>query len=791
MNDEKLKLISELLCNRDGDDNILMTGLIMWLLSTEWNKDQLKIILEIDVTNVCGWCWIDYHKDYHNSIRKNGTTPLNIVRGADKYPLMYIQQLFGRLSKELNWKTELAECEQAEKKKMMWVSGRWVSAKNNIKQVFKDIFGSMSKLSESENPQSFWSTRHEWLASGSAGDKGKTFTRDEIEDIVGDRPESQDIKSNKRSWCESMTFNDYRKLFSRDGKQRVVAKIEAIGHTKPEVGAVRGIYGVSTDHYLRESWTANLIESHLKESRADLGLEDYGDGFKMLELQKKSADPDVCFNSFDFSHMDKQHSEATLVDFFTEMKIGLLRKGCETSFCDELITQCDWLVEACQNQYLTTSEGRKKVDGTLFTGARFTMLINTLANIAYHDSVKQTLSNIYGIDVSGKSVHRGDDIVWECDYTSGLLFNSFAPKCLVECKEAKLMLGSECEYLRNSYRKGKVQGSVTRSIGSFISGNWESDSEPNVLDKITSLHANLEVLIRRGFKRDLAQSIFDSQKSYFGKDPVDPDGGTISSMLTRTSRGSGGLGLINWNDNSLYTQLGVDGETNSKIQAPNIRKLFSLDNNMFKDLGKKNYSTNDYTNWVKSKLSDWGTLPDKNAKGLRGMFMQSTLGLEFKSFVSQGKRQSRSIREANSEIKRIVPFVEKERFCLEKGAIRNSYKLENVKGNARIRGLAFSKKSFSKWKTISIYFEPNPGLDRTKDLLAQIVSGGDFSFKKISNMVETSLDNLAGSRIAPEVLSIISNWYWLNHDTYDIKEWHKWLCNIVASNEEVLANICT
>lgn len=90
-------------------------------------------------------------------------------------------------------------------------------------------------------------------------------------------------------------------------------------------------------------------------------------------------------------------------------------------------------------------------------------------------------------------------------------FNKIALDSGLEAKQIKLLNEIGCgEYLRLFYYcDGQVLGSVCRSIGSFISGEWESlTKEPNIAD-IDAIYAQMSVLKRRGIPSNYAQQVYD------------------------------------------------------------------------------------------------------------------------------------------------------------------------------------------------------------------------------------------------------------------------------------------
>lgn len=768
---KKNKIIN-LIRHRQGDDNILMTGLVFWIYGIDWSEEMKIAYEEMRVDSVCSTCWIPWFKEYHNMLRKNGSIDSIQLIGKDKHNLMYIQQLYGRMGGELNWSSEIEECMNAKKRKYIYQEGKWEDAQSCIRREMDKIFDSIPNLGLLETWDDYWKRRHEWLASGSAGVEGKILTRSILKLDLDIEVKSSEIKSNKRSIAERMTLEEVRShSIKSDDEER--PSIEAKGHTKPEIASVRGIYGVSMLHYLTECWPAAILESGLRDKRLDLGIEEYGDGSNYLRLDKLVQEG-KWLNSFDFSHMDKQHSEYSLVDFFLSARSAIARKASASPSKDEILEVLNWLSEAVRNQWLTTPDGRFKIEGTMFTGCRFTMLINTVCNIAYMNILRRSVHNMYGTGVDSFSIHRGDDVVLEVDYTEGLLINSWANMCNIECRESKLLMDQSCEYLRNSYEKKGNYGSLTRSIASYISGNWESDCKPTPDSRIQAMHENLSLMIRRGLDEGFAESIFAHDRVYYGKIGREESSPILSGQFANLEVGSGGLGLAKLDGGGILRI--IEGSDKLlTIGKHNKRRI------AFSRLKSKKLASTDYTNHLIGRFKGIAVLNVKDRPRLISKLMENTVGLEIANHLESSDYGDEDIDELN----RIVTVCKFREIKLNEYLfVKNDLKIERLLNNTRLRNWAYVEKVVAKASVLLPYFEKCEG-KRTKDMyLALIGSANEQDLDRILRSMVQKFDRIDNIAIPGPLVGMIRDWYWLGKSKYELQDWSNWLSQVIASNAD-------
>jgi hypothetical protein len=135
------------------------------------------------------------------------------------------------------------------------------------------------------------------------------------------------------------------------------------------------------------------------------------------------------------------------------------------------------------------------------------------------------------------------------------LYSIMATEHNLEANRQKLMQDKgRGEYLRLMYNSdGNVYGSLCRSLGTFVNGNWESDVNQDGIARSQAIWEQISVLVRRGLKPEMGDALCANCISYFSKVIhrgwiTEP----INMRYIQTSVVDGGLGLPSYVTGKIY-----------------------------------------------------------------------------------------------------------------------------------------------------------------------------------------------------------------------------------------------
>lgn len=190
----------------------------------------------------------------------------------------------------------------------------------------------------------------------------------------------------------------------------------------------------------------------------------------------------------DYDYMDMQHSSEALKLVYECLFELVGNKINDQSLMDRIVDSWD-------NMYVY--EGRElvgRVNGTLVTGHRSTSFSNSILNGAYilcaigDDNWKNT-----------KSVHTGDDVViWTKDRCLAYDIYNQIQNSDIQMNKTKQSMGRNCcEFLRMCIGPNFARGYPIRAIAEFVDGNWTTERELPVDERINMYISSVRTIVNR------------------------------------------------------------------------------------------------------------------------------------------------------------------------------------------------------------------------------------------------------------------------------------------------------
>jgi hypothetical protein len=245
----------------------------------------------------------------------------------------------------------------------------------------------------------------------------------------------------------------YLETETRSPLYKTEPKICATLSWKMESPKVRAIKAEDTVAYLNEDYIMKVVEKYWEHPQV---LLDPGTETREEAGDRVSNMPGKYYVMLDFSAMDKQHSINTQVELMEALM-------------DVLATPQDirdWMLQAEENQYLSSNGKEVKLKYSLLTGRRMTTFINTVLNRVY-------LELALGELMPKAAYHAGDDIVFRVEDMSKA---REVVRKAIESKNVfnprKQSLGPSAEFLRVATYGNLSIGYVNRTIASTVCGSW-------------------------------------------------------------------------------------------------------------------------------------------------------------------------------------------------------------------------------------------------------------------------------------------------------------------------------
>ncbi len=220
----------------------------------------------------------------------------------------------------------------------------------------------------------------------------------------------------------------------------------------------------------------------------------------------KQGTPIVCSDYADFNSL---HVYPTGIGRFWRALARRCRLGCQKGDAQELAADCfEWLADALADARVLDGAGHShKFDHGLWTGWRFTTLVNTAMNLAYDGVIRHNLGEhsfqsawYYGL---------GDDSAMAApSLLAGARYLAALKNTGYDAQATKQLLStSRAEFLRVIYTKTSMHGSLIRAISNAVSSDLQSSEFLPSIARAPSLLATVHMWMRRGASKN-AQRVF-------------------------------------------------------------------------------------------------------------------------------------------------------------------------------------------------------------------------------------------------------------------------------------------
>lgn len=467
---------------------LVRTTIGLWLDSAPARFEDKSLVLSGIVPKEDGLSILEWQKlfatkakEVHERVRKDWSSGIcNDPREMATY--QYLHCLAGRFGEQPDW-----DQEKIKRSRNGARPGPTLKALNKSLGGLRNWL--ITNLSDTRqwvqtSVSSYASERWARSASGSAGQASRDYYKD------------KNMEGLKRTWLENTPA-----AVVVDHILNVPHELRAKAHAKmQELAKTRAIYAVGMDAYLPADWLISDFEKSVKLKGTDL--------HEKLSVKMKSqaelaefAQSKLWASSFDFEDFNSQHR----VEVMREVILGVT-DYIALHATDDTLTHVRMvgrkLADCHTRQFALYPDGDScSADVGLFSGDRFTTLINTVLNVAYTEAA---LRHFGLIDSVIRSYHHGDDYIGFFHSEKDVIkahtaFIAYGVRAQMD----KQMVGcGRFEYLRDLYwDTGIRQGSLCRAIATTVCGNWERNRMSDIVDATNAHQATLQVLAVRGMKQ--------------------------------------------------------------------------------------------------------------------------------------------------------------------------------------------------------------------------------------------------------------------------------------------------
>lgn len=495
------------------------------------------------------------------------------------------------------------------------------------------MFKSQNKVRKTESLKTFFDRRHEWMVSGAATKRGKTLDSVLATKISGEEVKTGELSANKRSYAEKMDFSELTDALSGTPVQH------AYGHTKMnELAKTRSIFGVDIVHYVLHSYVCKFIEPIVREKDMEL-KEDVSTGSKGILDRQSWSVRKSSLNSFDFADFNSQHELDVMELLHNEITSYIRRSYSSDPNLYDMVAVSDWIAKSFLNCRYEAEDETVYITKGMYSGNRATTLINTILNRCYLRVVGNSYNLLYGELGLLASYRTGDDVVMKFkDEGTNYSFTHLCIQHNLDANISKQMIfRGRCEYLRLMYYEdGTVRGSICRSIGSFINGNWESEVGVDSVGRCQALWEQCAVLMRRGLSKELCQILYEDLVLFYS--PVIHRGWITDPLDLRFIQSTvkqGGLGLPDFINREI------------KYPSDSFDRLTKERNLKGSELDLELKCSNSYIKYLNKEVLPYGFKIDAGRKNEAiDILSKSTIGLELpksRMNVNMSKHESEAI----------------------------------------------------------------------------------------------------------------------------------------------------
>jgi hypothetical protein len=344
---------------------------------------------------------------------------------------------------------------------------------------------------------------------------------------------------HKRLWFDALDTTQLTEVLANTPRVLTNAQV------KTELGLrLRQIIPGEIHQWLIESmavWDAEdaIFESQPIFSLGSSGWQRFTDHIRRIfRLKRGLVTVAVDFDDFNFLHTLKDMGK-----FWTRCIGNAARPLVDvgswagTNYAGHIVNCSEWLKESLSQLFVREvgSDGIYRiVHQGLWSGWRTTTLINNSMHFCYDYTIKRSLILILGRDPFTDMRINGDDgDMASTSMCAGLLLLRHYSLTKLEAQASKQLFSYDAaEFLRIWYSRHGTQGSLARSCGSFIGGDLQDPVIDKLPDYTKGTSSAVDILIRRGFNRVVAEEIRDTVCLYYAQVSfTTPDGTTLTSRL--------------------------------------------------------------------------------------------------------------------------------------------------------------------------------------------------------------------------------------------------------------------
>ncbi|AGI61065.1 putative RNA-dependent RNA polymerase [Ustilaginoidea virens RNA virus 1] len=323
-----------------------------------------------------------------------------------------------------------------------------------IRTILREEIGSANV--EFPSLEEYFSQRWLWTVNGS-----HNFTTQRFYDPEDHRPPGA-ARMFRRAYAECTSYD---RVAAWNGKSFFSPS------AKLEHGKSRAIFAGDTLTYFRFQHFLKHVEDVWTGKHVLLNPGRGGMYGMLKRIRGISAGTGV-HTMMDYTDFNSAHTNASMRILFEEA----------TSYVGYDPDMGALLANSFDNSYMVTSDGPRKIAGTLMSGHRATTFINSVLNRAYLLVVNPSILRLPAVHVgddvylSPPSLHAAAELMDDVRM-SGLRMNPLK-------QSVGLITG---EFLRMAFGSGSAFGYAPRAIASMISGNWTNSNELTRREQVENL----------------------------------------------------------------------------------------------------------------------------------------------------------------------------------------------------------------------------------------------------------------------------------------------------------------
>lgn len=398
--------------------------------------------------------------------------------------LCELNTLQGRNVDGADWQSDLAmRVNPAEVAKSV-VSFEEPQLRAALRSIFSEELG--DSLVEFDDLESYWSKRWAWCVNGAHSKLVEKDPQFKPSLDAGQRA-TLPKRYHKRVYAEIMKAN----ILERWTGKTYYSTAEKLEH-----GKCRTLYSADTVNYFAFNHLLGGVERKWNNRHCVL---DPGRGgcIKMSKRVRDLGARGVCNIMLDYDDFNSQHSTRSQQIVIEELMAW-------TNYNSPLRES---LLASFDNSWIIHRGATMRLLGTLMSGHRGTMFINTVLNRAYLLCAVPDFAN-------HNALHVGDDVYISSQNMSSvdtILRGAFESGLRMNpVKQSIGNVGSE--FLRMAITSHSVFGYLARTVSSVVSGNWEGERRLRPVEFLNTIVSQSWTLRNRSFGLDWTNILYGCTK---------------------------------------------------------------------------------------------------------------------------------------------------------------------------------------------------------------------------------------------------------------------------------------